>query len=167
MHKKANLDNIGFNFYDLLEYIKVYNPTKPKLYNDANSFLILNIVDDLLKINSFLSEEDNKNLINRIDFFHKRFLKLNDLKNTIIISLNTDIPLIEHKDILHKASMFKSLSMYSKNPLEPLLKLLIQDSEYKKIISDLISALCRGDFNDVKMFIYDLQNLNEQLIKEE
>ena len=45
MHKKANLDNIGFNFYDLLEYIKVYNPTKPKLYNDANSFLILNIID--------------------------------------------------------------------------------------------------------------------------
>ena len=159
---KMELDNIGFTFYDLVKYTKAYAPNmKKENMRESQSFWILNILDILTSI-----DEDTKNisdLVTKIDTFHREFLKdVSTMSIAFMVTLNCDIEKIDNKSIKEKANMFKALSSYSKNPLEPLLKLLIKDSIYKRIISDIISAICRGDHTTVKLEIYELLTTHEK-----
>lgn len=153
---KMELDTIGFTFYDLVKYTKVYAPNmKKENIRESQSFWILNILDILTSIDR--NTENISDLVNKIDTLHREFLKdISTISVTFMVTLNCDIENIDNKSIREKANMFKSLSSYSKNPLEPLLKLLIKDSIYKRIITDIISAICRGDHTTVKLEIYEL-----------
>lgn len=153
---KMELDNIGFTFYDLVKYTKAYAPNmKKENMRESQSFWILNILDILTSIDR--NTENISDLVNKVDTLYGEFLKdISTSSVTFMVTLNCDIEKIDNKSIKEKANMFKALSTYSKNPLEPLLKLLIKDSIYKRIITDIISAICRGDHKTVKLEIYKL-----------
>ena len=153
---KMELDNIGFTFYDLVKYTKAYAPNmKKENMRESQSFWILNILDILTSIDR--NTENISDLVNKVDTLYGEFLKdISTTSVTFMVTLNCDIENIDNKSIKEKANMFKALSSYSKNPLEPLLKLLIKDSIYKRIITDIISAICKGDHTTVKLEIYEL-----------
>lgn len=153
---KMELDNIGFTFYDLIKYTKAYAPNmKKENMRESQSFWILNILDILTSIDR--NTENISDLVNKVDTLYGEFLKdISTTSVTFMVTLNCDIENIDNKSIKEKANMFKALSSNSKNPLEPLLKLLIKDSIYKIVITDIISAICRGDHTTVKLEIYEL-----------
>ena len=157
-----DLDNIGYIFYDLVKYTKAYAPNmKKEDVRESQSFWILNILNILTNIDDNIENIDD--LVNTIDTYHREFLKdVKTISVAFMVTLNCEIDTIDNIAIKEKAKMFKTLSSYSKNPLEPLLKLLIKDSVYKKVIADIISAICRGDHTTVKLEIYELLTTHEK-----
>jgi len=156
---KTHLDNIGFDLLDLVKYIKAYAPNlKKEDKKDTHSFYIISLIDTLLNI-----DDECDSLVYKAEKIHRAFL--NDIQNLTVafmVTLRCDVKEIKHKEIQEKVLLFSKLTSYSKNPLEPLLKLLIKESKYKKIISNIITGICKGDHISVKLELHELTTLKHK-----
>lgn len=152
---------LGYSCCDVLKLVKTYVPNgEKKEATFSQSFCLASLVLALLT----LDEENAKNQINDILKYHRHFVDdIGNLTTACILTLNQEIHEIKNIHIRTKLEMFARLAAYTKNPLEPIMKLLIQPTKYKNTVSDLIAAICRGDHVAVKMDLYELE---DKILKE-
>lgn len=150
--------NLGYCCCDALKLVKTYIP------NDKNkteatfsqSFYLASLIINLLE----LDEENSKDKINSVLLYHKKYLDdMGSITTSCILTLNKEVYEVENIHIRSKLELFSKLAAYTKNPMEPIFKLLIKPTKYRNSISDLISAICRGDHISVKMDLYALEDI--------
>lgn len=116
-----------YTFYNVLEILD-----SSKLHI-LERYLLIRAIDELVSKQPDLSKvkECLTELFNRIP-----------KKSTTLQII--PIEKIKNEDILKHLKMFSELTSYSRNPLEPIIIMLIQDEMHKKYISEIITEMCRG-----------------------
>lgn len=149
--------DLGYSCCDVLKLVKTYVPNgEIKEATFSQSFYLASLIIQLLS----LDEENAKNQIYEILKYHNHYLNdVGDLTTACILTLNQEIHEIKNIHIRTKLEMFARLAAYTKNPLEPIIKLLIKPTKYKNMISNLIAAICRGDHISMKMDLYELEHM--------
>lgn len=154
---KQLLDNTNYTFLDLSKYIQatIPNGTK-KTTTVSQSYYLLSMLEHLTNIEGSCS--GIVNCVERIVDYHRAYLNdIGSMTTACILNINCEIKHISHLGIKEKAFIFQKLPTYTKNPLEPLLKLLVKESPYKAIIGKIVGEICRGSHVDAKLSIYELE----------
>lgn len=154
-----SLDNTNYTFANLARYIQANIPNgEIKTTTTSQSYYLLSILEYLTNIEGCCLEI--KDCVDKIAYYHREYLNdIGSMTTACILRMNCDIQEISHKAIKEKATIFQKLPTYTKNPLEPLLKLLVKDSPFKALIGKIVGEICRGEHIDAKLSIYELQEI--------
>lgn len=163
----AVIDNDDYTFLELSKYIHASIPNgEQKTTNMSQSYYLLSILQMLTDIEGDCCGDccEAKCVVERIYRTHQQYLNdIGSMVTACILSIKCDISEIDNKAIRTKANIFQKLPTYTKNPLEPLLRLLVKESPHKQLIGRIVGEICRGSHVDAKLSIYEL----EELVKKE
>lgn len=97
--------------------------------------------------------------------YHKTLQYVNFvLRNSTKRLILTMKPFDEVKNIeirMH-LEIFSRLTSYSRNPIEPLLIMLISNEKYKSLMTECVTELCRGNYDRVRDTLEVIINKEEQ-----
>ena len=133
-----------YTFYDILEILD-----SSKLHV-LERYLLIRSIDELVSAKPDLAKVK--------ECLHELFNKIPKKSTTLQM-----IPVeeIKNTEILQHLDMFAKLTSYSRNPLEPLIIMLIQDNMNKKYIGEIITEMCRGQI--IKAFTLTAKLQSEQM----
>ncbi len=156
---KQMLNGASYTFQELSKYIKSSIPNgEIKVTSMSQSYHLLSILDTLLNM-----EGECMNAtccIQNIAKHHRLYLNdIGSMSTACILGINCEIDDIANKSIRDTANIFKKMPTYNKNPLEPLLKLLVRDSSHKNLIGRIVGEICRGEHVNAKLSIYELEEI--------
>lgn len=133
-----------YTFYDVLEIVD-----SSKLHV-LERYLLIRSIDELVSVKPDLTKVK--------ECLHELFNKIPKKSTTLQM-----IPVeeIKNTEIIRHLEMFAKLTSYARNPLEPLIIMLIQDNMNKKYIGEIITEMCRGQI--IKAFTLTAKLQSEQI----
>ena len=133
-----------YTFYDVLEIV---DSSRLRV---LERYLLIRSIDELVSVNPDLTKVK--------ECLHELFNKIPKKSATLqMISVEE----IKNTEIIRHLEMFSKLTLYSRNPLEPLIIMLIQDNMNKKYIGEIITEMCRGQI--IKAFTLTSKLQSEQM----
>lgn len=133
-----------YTFYDVLEIVD------SSRLHVLERYLLIRSIDELISVKPDLTKVK--------ECLHELFNKIPKKSATLQM-----IPVkeIKNTEIIRHLEMFSKLTSYSRNPLEPLIIMLIQDNMNKKYIGEIITEMCRGQI--IKAFALTAKLQSEQM----
>lgn len=133
-----------YTFYDVLEIVD------SSRLHVLERYLLIRSIDELVSVKPDLTKVK--------ECLHELFNKIPKKSTTLqMISIEE----IKNTEIIRHLEMFAKLTSYSRNPLEPLIIMLIQDNMNKKYIGEIITEMCRGQI--IKAFTLTAKLQSEQM----
>lgn len=153
------LNGTNYTFHELSKYIKSNIPNgEMKVTSMSQSYHLLTILDALLNMEGECM--NSSCCVQHISKHHRLYLNdIGSMSTVCILGINCEIDEIDNKYIKDTANIFKKMPTYNKNPLEPLLKLLVKDSSHKNLIGRIVGEICRGEHVNAKLSIYELEEI--------
>lgn len=121
-----------FTFQDIINSIEI-NSSLTLMYSS------IRVIEELT--------EKNPDYVKALQYVN--FILKNSNKRLIITMKNIDE--IKNVEMRMHLEIFSRLTSYSRNPIEPLLIMLVNNNnKYKNTISECITELCRGNYDKVR-----------------